>query len=755
MNNYCHKAYSFISKNIDLLILGVSSIVSATALSIIFSFGDLQLNAFGPTALMYLDGIKKGLIVSTSILFISFITLFFFKTQTKNIITKLKNWFEPLTTTKKGLAILGVCIIFTFSVHGRNVLNGYFNMDDFEIMTIIHTNTLGESLLIPHGNDHMMPLFMTEIKILDTFFGQNPIPYNLFVFILFALIPFFVYLIFQKLDIDLPSFFVFLILFGGATGWADILSGFNIMSVYMQTILFFSIALWSYLAWFQTRKNKYLIFLGLSTLFAITVDLPGIWVLPLIPLWMFFVYWTKQGSFKKNLMEFIKINKKPLLVVLGAIFIFIILFVITFVILRPNIFLSTLNGDCLSVENERAVSWRPYPLVKNFLSLFASGVSLTTFAPNIVRFLSHPVLYEKAKKLWPFVEIIIMIANLLLLRLFFKYAKKREKKFAFFLLSIILISLTTVIIARPNHSIISVDFDYRYAGPAFYAYILFLSVGANMFIKANKKLALKIIVPVVIILFSAQQALSFQATRLREEAKLRKISISEFEKSLLIELDTLGKDNPSLIIPNLSGEHILKIMPGFTLADYVLFFNNKSPAQLIQNIYMPPDAKTGIVETVSSIRASTSPAFKKALVTHPFIKKYYSSPILLRLKTFEQKNPLSRPVTLNENREIVIKNDTFDPEQLNTLGFSLYTDNSNGNLELLLTFKNEFNGEEETQKIRIDDFTHYSVENNTRVHYIETNLLQIHTYSLSNTVSNIKLYIPETKKAIIKDLYFK
>lgn len=744
----------FIYKKIDLFILGIAFILSIMTLFITFSFGSDQLNAFGPTALIYLNGIKTGLVTSTIILFLSFVGLLFFKTQIEKLFIKTKNWFEHLTKTKRNLIILGLCIIFTFAVHGNNVINGYFNMDDFEIMTITHTSPFVESLFIPHGNDHMMPLYMAEMKILDIFFGQNPLPYNLFVFLLFALIPFFIYLIFQRLNIGLPSFFVFLILFSGATGWADMLSGFIIMSIYMQMIFFFSVALWSYLAWSQTYKNKYLIYFGLATLFAITIDLPGIWVLPLIPLWMFFIHWIKQNDFKIDLLGFIKTNKKPLLIILGVIIIFTILFFITFVILKPNTFLSTLNADAVPVENEKSINWRPLPLTKNFLSLFASGVSLTAFAPNIVRFLSHPVLFNKAVKIWPYLEILIILVNLFIFWLFFKYAKNREKKFALFLLSIILVTLAIVVVARPNHSVIAVDFDYRYAGPAFYAYILLFSIGVYTFINKNREFALKIIIPVVIILFSAQQVFSFQATRLREESKLRKIAVSEFEKSLLIELDTLGKDNPSLIIPNLSGEHILKIMPGFTLADYVLFFNNESPVQLIQNIYMPPDVKTGIVETVSSIRASTSPAFKEALKTYPYIKEYYSSPILLRFKTLEQKNSLSHSVVIDENREILIKKDSFDPEKFNTLGFSLYTDNINGNLELLLTFNNEFNDKEETQRIRIDDFTQYSPEDNTRVHHIELNLLQIHTYSLSDTVSNLKIYVPETKNAIIKDLYF-
>lgn len=748
--------YSFIARNIHILLLGTVFALSSIGLFLILTFSTTQLNAYGPTALIYFNGIKDGLFISTTILFTAFIVALFFKAHIKSIFIKLKSWFNSLTKIKKNLFILGICIIFAFTVHGGNVINGYFNMDDFEVIMVNHTHSFGESLLIPHGNDHTMPLFMAEMRGLDVLFGQNPIPYNLFIFLLFAFIPFFVYLMFQRLKIGLPSFFVFLTLFSGATGWADMLSGFNIMSTYMQIILFFSIAMWSYLAWSQTNKNRYLIFFGLATLFAVTIDLPGVWVLPVLPLWMFFVYWIKQQSFKikfKSILEFLKINKQPLFIFFGVALVFIIFVIITFTILQPDTFLSALNGEGISIENDRADNWKPYPLISNSLSLFASGVSLTVFAPNIVKLLSHPALINKAQGLWPLLEIFIVIGNVLLLWLSLKYAKMREKKFIFFLLSVVFITLAMVVIARPDNNLIP-DFDYRYAGPTFYAYILFLSIGTFIFINTKKRLALKIIIPTVIILFSAQQAFSFQAVRLKEEAKLRKTAIIKFENSLLIELNTLSKNAP-LIIPNLSGAHIFKLMSGYTLADYLLFFDSKAPIKLIRNTYMQPDVKTGIVETVPSIRASTSPAFKNALFTSQSIRKYYTSPILLRFTTLEQKDNLSYPAIINKNREIVIKDNTFDPERFHTLRFSLYTDNIGGNLELSIVFNNEFSDEREVQNIRIDDFTPYVLENNKRIYNIETDLLQIHTYSLSETISNLILYVPETKGAIVKNLYFK
>jgi len=757
MNDGRASTPKLISKNIHLIILGFSLLVSSIALFFIFRFNTEQLSAFGPTALIYIDGIKKGLLSSTSILFISFFTPMLFDNQLRKLLTKTSTWFESLVSKKKNLLIFIICLVFAFSIHGGNVLNGYFNMDDFEVITINNTTSFGQSLLVPHGNDHTMPLFMAEMRGLDILFGTNAVPYNIFMLILFSLIPFFIYLIFKRLKIGLTNFFVFLLLFTGATSWAVMLSGFNIMTTYMQVILFFSIAIWSHLEWTVLKENKYLILLGLSALFAITIDLPGIWVLGAIPLWMFLLHWIKYDSLKINLniiKEFFKSNKQPLIVFFIVTLAFVVFFIITFKFLQPDTFLTALNGDAVPVENAREENWRLVPLVTNFSSLFASGVSLTTFAPNLAQLVSHPALIDKVKSFWPIMELLIILGNALLIWIYFKYSKLREKKFFFFLTGITLITLSMVVIARPTHEIVP-DFDYRFAGPAYYAYILFLSLGAYTLLDKYKTHALKIILPTIIVLLSLQQAFSFGAHRLEEESKLRRDAIVEFGDTLLIELDTLTETNPSLVIPNLSGAHIFKLMSGYTLADYLLFFNTGTQVSLIQNEYMQPDIKTGIVETVSSIRKETSPEFKETLKNSPIINQYYTSPILLRFSTNNQNSPDLRPVSVNSSEEISIIRNKFDPEKLNILGFNLTTDNVPGNLELSLSFKNDFNDKAEVQKIRIDDFTSYGTEENKRIYRIELNLLQIHTYSLSNTISDLKLHIPETKNASVETLYLK
>ena len=193
-------------------------------------------------------------------------------------------------------------MIFVFASNGGNITHGYFNMDDLTIVGLNHSLPFREAVLTPYGNDHAFPLFITEMKALDVLFGQNPAPYNFFFFILFSLIPFFTYLIFKRLKLSALSFIAFLIIFAGAAGWTEIITGFYIMSIYPQILLFFSIALWAYLSWKESKAAKYMITFAIALILALASDTSGIWVIPVIILFMLGVYYFGENAHKQENM---------------------------------------------------------------------------------------------------------------------------------------------------------------------------------------------------------------------------------------------------------------------------------------------------------------------------------------------------------------------------------------------------------------------------------------------------------------------
>ncbi len=287
-----NKFMSFAIRNIHLLILGGAFVVSSFGLIFVEKFDLSRLKDFGPVAHIYFDGIKNGLVVATLILFIAFLSFIILEKHIGKVKTIVESLWLSQSNARKNLLILLVCLIFVFASHAGNILNGYFNMDDFEVVGINHSVPFSQAILMPHGNDHTIPLFRAEMKALDSAFGQNKTPYNIFVFIVLALIPFFTYLTLKRLGFSILSFVIFLILFSGTTSWADMLTGFYIVSVYLQIIFFFTIAFWSYTAWSQSKKNRYMVFFTVAILLALMSDTSGLWVIPAIFFCIVCIYWA-------------------------------------------------------------------------------------------------------------------------------------------------------------------------------------------------------------------------------------------------------------------------------------------------------------------------------------------------------------------------------------------------------------------------------------------------------------------------------
>lgn len=759
---------TFLSQHIHILVLAGALALSVTALVVAGRFGTSSLNAFGPTAQIYLSGMKYGLTTSTIILAIFLAAFLFLGSRFDISVSKIQYLFTALSPAKKNILVLIICLIFAFVSHAQNITGGYFNMDDFEIVGTNHSTTFLQSLVIPHGNDHTMPLFMAEMRAVDSIFGTNPIPYNLAIFVFFALIPFFTYLAMRRLGIGMTGFMIFLTVFTGATGWADMLTGFNIMSTYLQMILFFSIGTWAYISWSQTREKKYMIWFTAAAICAVAVDLPGIWVLPALLFLIICTHWGKSDNLRPEagLIAFtkdvVRVNKIPLALLLGTGIVFALFAGTVFTIIQPHTFLSSLNGDGIANTENISGSWKILPVAKNIVSLFASGVSLPVLAPNIAKILTHPSIEKSIQSFWPFLEALVLVVNAMLFWFFIKRTDNKDRKIIAWLVATMLISILMVAAARPNHEPIP-SFDYRYAGAAFYVYSIFLAMFAGLLVRKKGLRAFKIILPALVIVLAAQQAFGFQAVRLRDEAALRGEAITTLNKDLLSELDALSRENPPITIPNLSGAEIFQPMPGFTLSFYMLFFNRQSPIKLVQNVYMPPDNRTHTVTTVTSLRASTSPQFINALKDETAIRKYFLFPGLMSYKTIDDPGDPSKYASSSSamtalktnDKDITIMNGRIDPEKHHSVYLHITTDNVPGNLEFSFTFKNDFDLNGTAGKIRVDDYTPYILIDGRRSYNIETNLLQLFAYALSNSTSNVVIHAPTTKNASVSEAYLR
>jgi len=381
--------------------------------------------------------------------------------------------------------------------------------------------------------------------------------------------------------------------------------------------------------------------------------------------------------------------------------------------------------------------------LRQFFAIFAYGASLPLFAPKISILLQHPVLKLTAETFWPFLGIIVLSVNTVIVWLAVKYANSKEKKFMLTLLGIISVFSTMIVIARADNTIVT-EFDYRYAGGTFYAYCIFLTLAFSIFYRTNKTLATKIVIPVVIIIFSAQQAFSFQSGYTREAAIMRKDAIVKINKTLLSELESLAvqKKDGALTVPNLSGDHLFQqTMAGYDLAYYMEFFQRSSRIQVVQKGGTVPSYHSNILFSVPNVQASTSPEFLSALVTSKSLQSYYFSP--------SSAEPSAIP---DIGKTVPIREKTFDPKKLHFVSFTLVTDDTPGNVLISFTFKNDFNVDYPTEQIKVTDYDSYEKENGKRIYHFETDMQRSYAFSLSQEISHLELIVPKTKNATVSNI---
>ena len=343
----------------------------------------------------------------------------------------------------------------------------------------------------------------------------------------------------------------------------------------------------------------------------------------------------------------------------------------------------------------------------------------------------------------------------MVLRLILKKSDKKEKVFALFLTAAFLSSAVMVLIVRPNDSNIP-NFDFKHVGMSFYFYCLLLTLGSSLLVKFKKESAPRIIIPIIIVIFAIQQPFSFFAFRLQEEARARKTVVENMGHELIGELSKLSKDKSStLSIPNLDGQYIYQPAQGYSLADYLPFFNNKIPLQLVRNSAMNQYQKYHEVPEVISLRDATSLSFIETLKTSSILKSYYASRVMMKYSTNTMQNDGKQYLVASySGTTTIISKNPIDPEKRHIVSIDFLTDNTPGNAEIYFSFENDFGVSGVMGQIKIDDYSPYILVNSKRNYNITADMLQLYTYSLSKKVENIVLWSSPKKNMHINKVYF-
>lgn len=691
----------------------------------------------------------SGLVLFLGLLFffISIIFIFFDKKINQWINLNVINYSNIQVERTLNLIVV-VAVLFFITLNYKEIYNGFFLWDDFGY---IPNNLKLNHFLIPQSDRAY--LFRLEMAILYYMFGLFSLPYNIFVAIIFIGIIVFSIEILKKLQIGIIGILTFLVLFIGFAQWRSYLSGFYIISIYLQSILFFLISCWLYLKWEIKPRKILLLFLFMSLCCAVLVDIAGIWT---ISFWLLFTFIYHLHKNKKvSVVAYIKDNIPILIIFLSSTIIIIGFYSIVYFVLYPNSFLES-NVDYL-------YSIKDY--IK-FIFAFISGTFLTLFINNEYFRLLEISFNQIPMYVALFVSFSILIAILI------KYFKNVEKYsihiyVLYFLFLFIGISLL-IVYGRPPIPDRILRIDARYVGMPVIILMLIISIIIDSFYKKilapeRKFRFMNGFILVSILYILNQQILGYLFYRFSpsistpavSSAIVRKQYWNDLQVNLVNRLDSLGKVyDRQISIPNLDGSYINSMNTDFSSTDLSFFYNHqigtRSNIKFIGNNQMNKGLN---VSKVNSLYKSTSSNFFELLRSKNFAN-FYFFPVTLKVdtsfSTSYQKSNVNlinekMPIYLREGDKFTLKTNknSWNPEQYHYLDLLLILPQNNIPIEMNILFNNDFNQKGSLGKVKIDfpNWCDYNLINiNSSFNYkIRIDLLQIYAYSLSKAVGNISL----------------
>ena len=637
-------------------------------------------------------------------------------------------------------------IVFFLILNLKEIYNGFFLWDDFGFLT----NELKSDYILSPINDHTLPLFRFEMVILFKIFAFSSLPYNLFIYSIFIGIIIFAIKMLRHANVGYLGISTFLILFIGFAQWRSYLSGFYIISVYLQSVLFFLISCWLYSKWIRSPNKLHLFFLFIFLCFGVFIDIAGIWTLPFWLLFTFTTFIQKNRSFSIPL--YLRTHLPVLIIFSLAIILVIGINYYTFFYLYPNNFLvSKLDYEYTLFDYAK------------FLFIFVNGTFLTLYINNEF----FPFLQVSFNKIPIYIS--LLFSFIILCSILYKYFKGTKLNsvnvyLLYFLIALFGISLM-IVYGRPPGLDRIIRLDARYVGMPIIILMLVISIIIDSFYNRildfdNKYKFINGFIILALIYVVNQQFLDHIFYRFSPSISTPAVSSAikrqklwnNLETNVIDRIDSLGKaQKRNIYIPNLDQFYLNSMNSDFIGTDLSFFYySNNHHIKFIRNTQMNSNNE---VLKVNSLLAKTDKNFFDLLKIKQF-GDFFFYPLTLKSDTFIKMNIVTEnenlfigktPVTLKNKGiyKVELNRNQWNPEQYHYLEFELELPPGNIPFEMNIYFKNDFNQKGSLGKIKID--LPYWCENNLisfksdNTYLIKIDLLQIYAYSLSKSIGDIVL----------------
>lgn len=183
----------------------------------------------------------------------------------------------PALTWRAAAGWLLIVVALVLLFDGSAILSGYFESDDYALLTADREYSL-PTLLTQTHNDHTIPLLRLEVRAMRHLAGVNAIGYNVIVLISFSALLFAGCVLLLESGLSRISIAVYLGLSIGWTLWAHFTTGEYILQKYMQITTLGILTMWTTIRWSRTQRFAYVVVVLVAVASACFMNISGFWV---------------------------------------------------------------------------------------------------------------------------------------------------------------------------------------------------------------------------------------------------------------------------------------------------------------------------------------------------------------------------------------------------------------------------------------------------------------------------------------------
>jgi hypothetical protein len=627
--------------------------------------------------------------------------------------------------------------------------HGFFRYDDFDLVSTAHQHPWWRGLWIPHG-DHFLPGTRLAASAFYALFGVSPWPYNLGVVLVMAAAVVLGCLVLGALGVCRPAQWLFIGLVVPWSPWAEIMSGYYILSSYTFIAALGLAVTWCYLRWRSKGRVRHAAGIVLGTFAATLVDISG-WYVP-AALGVFILADFANRPAGCDAKSWLGAHSRLIGGTALACSLSLAATVHAYAFAHQGLFLSM--GKTASFSASR--------LLADFAYLFDVGLLVSLVTPFVYARLPPALLGVLATAVllgWT----AFMIGTLRL--------ATRRQRVTLAGLALVMAGICLMVnLGRPSEETVIVRWAAKHVGAAFIWLCLLASFAWHLWwchAGRERRIVLAEITLVGIGGYWCAQAafghlglaVAFPPfgypAEIRDSIDRRQ-AIAEIAEKVWSPISSMAGSSSGLTVPTLDGPFLASHCPGlfdYNLATYLPFFSPANPAvTLVRNAQMHPWTGPGTV-TVSSLRAAVSGEFMNLIRHNAGVRSYYFSRIPLRSMARPDPHLMPRTHVASEpagpltgqsegfaqftedgRRLYWVRRTAFDPESAPVLRISLegLPPAGPGEVAVRLEFTTDIadatGGGTITLPARPDDV-------------IETDLRQLYAFSLSRQVRDVRLMV--------------